>query len=180
MTPVARIMAIGWLPECEDRRKLISGLALAAKDHHRYYALLEEKSQLADAPTIYDVVNLEFEESAAFLRGIFAVYGQHLRESRDCVCNMPPAVVLPVIVYASLLKRNPRFARLQWDAFAAIPRSCAERLIGGSYPDLKDLTFEDFAKAMLREKYNPDADLDPIQAALLARRMEEAYGIRRP
>ena len=131
------------------------------------------------APRLTDLESLSLEESLAFLRGIDAVYSSHLRKSRDCVCNMPPAVTFPVFVYASMLRRDHQFANRHWDTFASIPRSCAERLVGGSYQDLRLITFEQFLEGFLKHEHRPERVLDEELAAMVSRRMLEAYDILR-
>jgi len=131
------------------------------------------------APRLADLESLSLEDSLAFLRGIDAVYSSHLRKSRDCVCNMPPAVTFPVCVYSSMLRRNHQFAHRHWDTFASIPRSCAERLVGGSYQDLRLITFEQFLEGFLKHEHRPERVLDEELAAMVSRRMLEAYDILR-
>jgi len=131
------------------------------------------------APRLTDLESLSLEESLAFLRGIDAVYSSHLRKSRDCVCNMPPAVTFPVFVYASMLRRDHQFAHRHWDTFASIPRSCAERLVGGSYQDLRLITFEQFLEGILKHEYRPERVLNEELASMVSRRMLEAYDILR-
>jgi hypothetical protein len=131
------------------------------------------------APKLTDLESLSLEECSAFLRGIDAVYSSHLRKSRDCVCNMPPAVTFPVFVYASMLRRDHQFARLHWDTFASIPRSCAERLVGSAYQDLRLITFEQFIEGVLKHECHPERVLDEELASMVSRRMLEAYDILR-
>ena len=173
------MIAIGWLPRRRNRSKLINSLASPTKDHHAYYSLLSAGSGWGMAPRLTDLESLSLEESLAFLRGIDAVYSSHLRKSRDCVCNMPPAVTFPVFVYASMLRRDHQFAHRHWDTFASIPRSCAERLVGGSYQDLRLITFEQFLEGFLKHEHRPERVLDEELAAMVSRRMLEAYDILR-
>lgn len=179
MSPIEVMIAIGWLPRRRDRSKLINSLASPAEDHHAYYSLLSAGSSWGMAPRLAGLESLSLEDSLAFLRGIDAVYSSHLRKSRDCVCNMPPAVTFPVFVYASMLRRDHQFARRHWDTFASIPRSCAERLAGGSYQDLRLITFEQFLEGILKHEYRPERVLDEELAATVSRRMLEAYDILR-
>ncbi len=179
MSPVEVMIAIGWLPRRSDRSKLINGLASPAEDHHAYYSLLSAGSSWGMAPKLTDLESLSLEECSAFLRGIDAVYSSHLRKSRDCVCNMPPAVTFPVFVYASMLRRDHQFARLHWDTFASIPRSCAERLVGSAYQDLRLITFEQFIEGVLKHECHPERVLDEELASMVSRRMLEAYDILR-
>ena len=179
MSPVEVIIAIGSLPFRNDRALLIGSLASPADDHHRYYSLLSPGSGASEIPSVDDVEHLSMEDSLAFLRGIDAVYASHLRRSRDCVCNMPPVVVFPVVVYASMLRRDFQYARLNWDTFAKLPRNCAERLARGNYPDLRLITFEQFVQGILKNEYTPKASFDTEQASLVSRKMLDAYDIQR-
>ena len=177
MSPVDVMIAIGWLPRLRVRSRLISGMASPTKNHHGYYSLLSAGSDWGMAPRLTDLESLSLEESLAFLRGINAVYSSHLRKSRDCVCNMPPAVTFPVFVYASMLRRDHQFARRHWDAFASIPRNCAERLVSGNYPDLRLLTFEQFVEGILGREYSSDRVFNEGKASAVSRKMLEAYDI---
>ena len=179
MSPVDVMIAIGWLPRLTVRSRLISGMASPTKNHHGYYSLLSAGSDWGMAPRLTDLESLSLEESLAFLRGINAVYSSHLRKSRDCVCNMPPAVTFPVFVYASMLRRDHQFARLHWDTFASIPRCCAERLVGSAYQDLRLITFEQFIEGVLKHECHPERVLDEELASMVSRRMLEAYDILR-
>ena len=177
MSPVETVIAIGSMPRRRNRSMLIAKLTSSYNDARRYYSLLTSEAEITQAPTVDDIKWLSLDNSLAFLRGIDAVYSSRLRKSRDCVCNMPPAVVLPVAVYVLMIRRDFQFAQLHWKDFASIPRSCAERLVPETYFDMRRLTFGQFAACLLGDQYDHAAPFNLDYAAILAGRMERAYGI---
>lgn len=177
MSPVETVTAIGSMPHHRDRSMFIARLTSSDNDERRYYSLLTSDANITQAPTVDDIKWLSLDKSLDFLRGIDAVYSSRLRKSRDCVCNMPPAVVLPVAVYALMIRRDFKFAQLHWKDFASIPRSCAERLVSETYFDMRSLTFGQFAARLLGEQYDHAAPFNVDHATILAGRMERAYSI---
>lgn len=177
MSPVETIIAIGSIPYHRHRSMFIARFSSSDNDERRYYSLLTSDAEITQSPTVDDIKWLSLDMSLDFLRGVDAVYSSRLRETRDCVCNMPPAVVLPVAVYALMIRRDFKFAQLHWKDFASIPRSCAERLVPETYFDMRRLTFGQFAACLLGDQYDHAAPFNVDHAAILAGRMEMAYGI---
>jgi hypothetical protein len=61
---------------------------------------------------------------------------------------MGPAVILPIAVFASLLREDLASAHKAWGVFSKIHRLCAERLTGGDgHRGLAGMSFEAFVSS---------------------------------
>ena len=124
-----------------------------------------------------DVEELSLAERVVFLKGASLLLGDRLRARVHCICNMPPAVILPVAAYASILQEDFNMARKIWKEFANIPRLCGEKLRiereeGEQFVDLSKLTFEQFIMKITGSSW----DLSEVELGrLAAEQIEEAF-----
>ena len=128
-----------------------------------------------------DVEKLPLDERVAFLKGASLLLGDRLRAMVHCICYMPPAVILPVAAFASILREDFDMARKTWKTFAKIPRYCAEKLRiereeGEEFVDLRKLTFDQFITKIT----GSPRDLSEVELGrLAAERIENAFEIER-
>jgi len=163
------------------RRSIVRTELLAAYDgndaDHDFYQFLPrgfgaERNLLAS-----DVEELSLVERVAFIKGASLLLGDRLRARIHCICSMPPAVILPVAAYASILQEDFKMARKIWKEFANIPRLCGEKLRiereeGEHFVDLRKLTFEQF----IMKSTGSSWDLSEVELGRLAsEQIEEAF-----
>jgi len=127
-----------------------------------------------------DVEKLPIDERVAFLKGASLLLGDRLRATVHCICNMPPAVILPVAAFASILREDFDMSRKVWKDFAKIPRYCAEdirieREEGDEFLDLRKLTFDQF---IMKITGSPQ-DLSEVELGrLAAEQIEKAFKLK--
>jgi hypothetical protein len=170
------IILIGQLRRSAVRTELLA--AYDGNDEgHDFYQLLPrgfgaERNLLAS-----DVEELSLAERVAFIKGASLLLGDRLRARVHCICSMPPAVILPVAAYASILQEDFNMARKIWKEFANIPRLCGEKLRiereeGEQFVDLSKLTFEQFIMKITGSSW----DLSEVELGrLAAEQIEEAF-----
>ena len=177
------IVDIGMLPKSKVRAELIA--AYDVNDDgmcsnqllHFLPSGFEAKRKLIAS----DVEKLPLDERVAFLKGASLLLGDRLRARLHCICSMPPAVILPVAAFASILREDVGLARKSWKAFANIPRYCAESLPiqmkeDEPYLDLRRLTFDQFIAELTEER----SGLSESELGLAAaERIEEAFDLNR-
>jgi hypothetical protein len=128
-----------------------------------------------------DVEKLPIVERVAFLKGASLLLGDRLRAVVHCICNMPPAVILPVAAFASILREDVGLARKSWKEFANIPRYCAESLRiereeGEGFVDLRKFTFDQFIAELTEERSGlSESELGRVAAE----RIEKAFELER-
>jgi hypothetical protein len=170
------IVVIGMLPKSKVRTELLA--AYDGNDEgHDFYQLHPrgfgaERNLLAS-----DVEELSLAERVAFLKGASLLLGDRLRARIHCICSMPPAVILPVAAFASILQEDFNMARKIWKSFANIPRLCGEKLRieieeGEQFVDLRKLTFEQFIMKITGSSWV----LSEVELGrLAAERIDEAF-----
>lgn len=184
VTPAALIRAlvlIGKLPASEIRTDFLAAYGeREAGETAPEFLQLAPKGVVAAHPLgPADITALAPIERVYFLKGAQLMLRRRLGESEPtlCICNMPPAVLLPIAAFASLLRDDLAVARKAWKDFAQIRRWCAERLPGyDGNVGLAGLGFEEFILSLSGPAVEDDEDLETM-ARRAAKAMFKAYRI---
>ena len=178
-----QIVVIGMLPKSKVRADLIA--AYVDNDDgicsNQLLRFLPREFETGCELLASDVEKLPLDERVAFLKGASLLLGDRLRARVHCICNMPPAVILPVAAFASILQEDFDMARKTWKTFANIPRYCAEKLRiereeGEEFVDLRKLTFDQFITKIT----GSPRDLSEVELGrLAAERIEKAFELER-
>ena len=170
------IILIGQLRPSAVRTELLAAYDGNDADHD-FYRFLPRGFEAERNLLASDVEELSLAERVAFLKGASLLLGDRLRAKVYCICSMPPAVILPVAAYASILQEDFNMARKIWKEFANIPRLCGEKLRiereeGEQFVDLSKLTFEQFIMKITGSSW----DLSEVELGrLAAEQIEEAF-----
>ena len=170
------IILIGQLRRSAVRTELLA--AYDGNDEgHDFYQLHPRGFEAERKLLASDVEELSLAERLAFIKGASLLLRDRLRTRDHCICSMPPAVILPVAAYASILQEDFNMARKIWKEFANIPRLCGEKLRiereeGEQFVDLSKLTFEQFIMKITGSSW----DLSEVELGrLAAEQIEEAF-----
>lgn len=170
------IILIGQLRRSAVRTELLAAYD-GNDDGHDFYKFLPRGFEAKRNLLASDVEELSLAERVAFLKGASLLLGDRLRARIHCICSMPPAVILPVAAFASILQEDFNMARKIWKSFANIPRLCGEKLRiekeeGEEFLDLRKLTFEQFIMKITGSSWV----LSEVELGrLAAERIEEAF-----
>ncbi len=172
------LIVIGQLPNCSAKDQLIASFGGMDGFDDSFLQLTPKGVRTARALAASDVWALSVTEKIALMEGVANVLKGRLTD-RYCICDMGPAVVLPIAVFASLLRQDLASAHKAWGAFSKIPRLCAERLpVIEGHSGEADMSFEAFITAVAGPLHLLDLG-EPLEskAKRAAAKMLAAYRI---
>ncbi len=124
---VRNLIIIGQLPNCRVKEELVASFGGLDGFDDSFLKLTPKGVRAERGLVASDVWSLSVTEKIALLKGMASVLKGRLTD-RYCICDMGPAVLLPVAAFASLLREDIASAQKAWGAFSKIHRLCAERL----------------------------------------------------